>query len=331
MEIDIKVFKAVETESNIPGSTLKESIETGINDAYHRLPNHSEYSRAELNMRTGEIKIYAQEPIEFGDDGVAIRFRDLQEETPSDFSRIAAAEARRIISQRVQDARAGYVFEEYRKLKFAAISGLVQPIVDSDNIKIKLPSGFEAFLPAKEQIPGEVLSLNEYVRVFITEVERGNKGPDIVVSRTHPGLVRKLFEKEVPELSDQTVEIVSIAREAGDRTKVSVKSNDINVNPVATLIGQLGKRVRAVVEELGQEKIDIILYSDSPKEYIANALSPAKVIKVEITDDVHKIAQAIVPDDQLSLAIGKEGQNARLAAKLTGWKIDVLSESEIDR
>jgi N utilization substance protein A len=324
MKIDVKVLKSIESESNISSATLKESIENGINDAYQRLPEHAEFSRAELDLKTGAIRIFSQEVVERDDEGQPSKFKDIREENPSDFSRIAAAAARKTISQRVQDARAGYIFEEYKQLKYSVISGIIQQVADSDNVKIKLPSGFEAFLPAREQISGEKLIHGEYLKVFVLEVERGNRGPDIVVSRTHPGLVRKLFELEVPEIGTKTVEIVSVAREAGIRSKVAVASNDPNVNPVAALIGELGRRVRTVVEDLGQEKIDIIAYSPQPEIYLANALSPAEVNSVEVVDEAYKIAKIIVPENKLSLAIGKEGLNVRLAAKLTGWKIDVI-------
>jgi transcription termination/antitermination protein NusA len=228
--------------------------------------------------------------------------------------------------QRLRDAEKGMIFEQFASKEEEIVSGIVRRM-EKKNIIIELEKA-EAIIPISEQVPGEKLNFNDRVKIFVLEVKKLTKGLQIIGSRTHPGLVKRLFELEVPEIADGTVEVRSISREAGSRTKIAVYSKEENVDPVGACVGQKGNRVQAIVDELKDEKIDIIKWSSDPAEYIASSLSPAKVFKVDVFED-EKSARVIVPDFQLSLAIGKEGQNARLAAKLTGWKIDIKSQSQI--
>jgi N utilization substance protein A len=248
------------------------------------------------------------------------------EVTPKNFGRIAAQNAKQVVVQRIREAERGLIFEKYSEMLNEIINGMVQR-VERKNVYIDLDKA-EAILPSNEQIPGEEYRVNNRMKVYITEVKKTTKGPQIIVSRTHPGLVKRLFELEVPEIARGEVIIKNISREAGSRTKISVYSEDKSIDPVGSCVGPKGIRVQHIVDELRGEKIDIIKWSDDPKEYIASALSPAKVLQVQISLD-EKSARVVVPDNQLSLAIGKEGQNARLAAKLTGWKIDIKSESQM--
>ena len=249
------------------------------------------------------------------------------EVTPKNFGRIAAQNAKQVVVQRIREAERGLIYEKYIEKENEIVTGLVQR-VEKRNVYIDLDKT-EAILPPSEQMPGENYEVNNRLKVYITEVKKTTKGPLITVSRTHPGLVKRLFEMEVPEIARGEVLIKNISREAGSRTKISVAALEEEIDPVGSCVGYRGTRVQRIVEELKGEKIDIIKWSEDPVEYISSALSPAKVVSVLLDSD-EKSAMVIVPDDQLSLAIGKEGQNARLAAKLTGWKIDIKSQSQAE-
>ena len=245
--------------------------------------------------------------------------------TPKDFGRIAAQTAKQVVVQRIREAERSLVYDEFANRENDIVTGVVQRI-EQRQVYVDLGKA-EAVLPPTEQINGEPYRYGERIKTFIVEVKKLPKGPQIMLSRTHPGLLRRLFELEVPEIHDGVVEIKSVAREPGLRSKIAVYSADENVDPVGACVGHKGLRVQMIVNELRGEKIDVVRWSENPDEYIANALSPAKVIAVEIFED-EKASRVIVPDYQLSLAIGREGQNARLAAKLTGWKIDIKSETQ---
>jgi N utilization substance protein A len=248
------------------------------------------------------------------------------EVTPRSFGRIAAQTAKQVVVQKLREAERGIIYDEFYNKECDIVTGIVQR-AEKRNVIVDLGKT-EAVLATTEQTPGEEYKFNERIKTYIIEVKKTTKGPQIMISRTHPGLVKRLFELEVPEIHDGTVEIKSISREAGSRTKIAVYSKDENVDPVGACVGQRGTRVQAIVDELRGEKIDIIKWSNDVRDYISSSLSPAKVVRVDV-DEAQKAAKVVVPDYQLSLAIGKEGQNARLAAKLTGWKIDIKSESQL--
>ena len=247
------------------------------------------------------------------------------EVTPKNFGRIAAQNAKQVVVQRIREAERGQVYERFQSRNQDIVTGIIER-QENKNVYIDLGK-VEAVLTPNEQIPGEIYQYHDRMKTFIVEVKRSAKGPQIVVSRTHPGLLKRLFELEVPEIHDGIVEIKSVAREPGMRSKISVYTADENVDPVGACVGHKGMRVQTIVNELRGEKIDIVKYSEDPAQYVANALSPAKVVSTNV-NEAEKICRVVVPDYQLSLAIGKEGQNARLAAKLTGWKIDIKSESQ---
>lgn len=250
--------------------------------------------------------------------------------TPEDFGRIAAQSAKQVITQRIREAERKLILDEFLDKKGNLVTGVIQR-VESRNVIVNIGRS-EAVLPMKEQIPGEYYRVNDRIRVYVLDVKETTRLPQVIVSQVHPRIVQELFELEVPEIEDNLVEIVSISREAGYRTKIAVKSNDPEIDPVGACIGPRGARIQTIVHELKNEKIDIIRYSDDPAEYIINALSPARIVSVEVLEDSEQRREAlvVVPDDQLSLAIGKEGQNVRLAHKLTGWKIDIKSLSQIE-
>ena len=250
-----------------------------------------------------------------------------EEVTPKDFGRIAAQTAKQVVIQRIREAERSIIFNEYANRAGDVVNGIIQRI-DHRNVIIDLGK-VEAVLPVSEQIPGERYEPNQRMKFYINEVKQSSRGPQIFLSRTHPGLLKYLFELEVPEIQSGVVEIKSVAREAGSRSKIAVFSRDENVDPVGACVGSKGMRVQAVVSQLNGEKIDIVAWVPDEVQFIANALSPAAVIRV-ILDEVAKTARVVAPDDQLSLAIGKEGQNARLAARLTGWKIDIKSETQAE-
>ncbi|MDQ0734217.1 transcription termination factor NusA [Arthrobacter agilis] len=320
MDIDMSALRLLEREREIPLDKLVPTIEQALLIAYHRTPGAHETARAELDRRNGHVTIWATEK---DDDGEAVGEFD---DTPSGFGRIAASTARQIILQRLRDAEDDNILGEFRGKEGELVAGMIQQGTNPHMIQVNLGS-VEAVLPPPEQVPGEKYLHGTRLRAFVVDVHRGMKGPSITLSRSHPGLVRKLFELEVPEIADRTVEIVALAREAGHRTKIAVKANVPGVNAKGACIGEMGTRVRAVMNELNDEKIDIVDYNDDAASFIASSLSPSRVTSVTITDEATRSARVVVPDYQLSLAIGKEGQNARLAAKLTGWRIDIVSDA----
>ncbi|MFN8080410.1 MAG: transcription termination factor NusA [Kineosporiaceae bacterium] len=315
MDIDLAALRLIEREKEIPFDLLVRTIEQAMLLAYHRTEGAHPEARVELDRSSGHVVVWVKET----DDAGAVREWD---DTPEGFGRIAATTARQTILQRLRDAEDEQVLGEFIGREGDIVSGVVQQSSDPRMVHVDLGS-VEAVLPPAEQVPGESYAHGSRLRCYVVGVRKGPKGPSITVSRTHPNLVRKLFALEVPEVADGTVEIVALAREAGHRTKMAVRTTVPGVNAKGACIGPLGQRVRAVVSELNGEKIDIIDHSENPAVFVAAALSPAKVSSVEVVDEATRSARVVVPDYQLSLAIGKEGQNARLAAKLTGWRIDI--------
>jgi len=309
----------LEREKGVPRDIILEALANALVSAYKRTPGAAEEARVTIDADTGEISVYGQELDEDGN------VTDEWADTPEDFGRIAAQTAKQVIIQRLRDAKREQVFDLYDGREGDLITGIIQ---QSDHRYSIVDLGdAEAILPGSEKIPYERLERGNRVKAWILEVRGEGKGPQIVVSRSHPEFIRALFELEVPELVDGDIEIKAIAREAGHRTKIAVTSNDPNVDPVGACVGARGSRVRQVVNELKGEKVDIVEWDDDPKRFIAEALSPARVQDVQIDED-ENTAVVIVPDHQLSLAIGKEGQNARLAARLSGYRIDIRSESQ---
>lgn len=331
----------LEREKGISRNVLIEAIEAALVSAYRRNFNQAQNVRIDLNLENGSMRVFARKEVvdEVFDPRLEISLEDARkinpnyevedvvelEVTPKDFGRIAAQTAKQVVTQRVREAERGIIYSEFIDREEDIMTGIVQRL-DSKFIYVSLGK-IEAILPANEQMPNEHYKPHDRIKVFLTKVEKTTKGPQIFVSRTHPGLLKRLFEIEVPEIYDGTVEIKSVAREAGDRSKISVHSDNPEVDPVGSCVGPKGTRVQAIVNELKGEKIDIVKWSNDPVVFVANALSPSKVLDVMV-NEAEKATTVVVPDYQLSLAIGKRGQNARLAAKLTGWKIDIKSESE---
>jgi N utilization substance protein A len=316
----LEALSALAIEKGIPEEIMLEALANALVTAYKRMPEAAEEALVEIDVETGEIRVIAQE---LDEDGNVTREWD---DTPGDFGRIAAQTAKQVILQRIREAERDMMYEEYAGREGDIVTGIIQ---QTDARYTLLDLGrVEALLPQAEQVPGDRYDHGSRMKAYIVEVRKTAKGPQIVVSRTHPGLVRRLFELEVPELLDGVVEIKAVAREPGHRTKLAVASNDQNVDPVGACVGARGMRVRQVVNELRGEKVDIVPYSPDPPEFVMRALAPAKVREVRIHEDTG-IAEVIVPDFQLSLAIGKEGQNARLAARLTGWRVDIKSETQL--
>lgn len=330
MQIDLTVLRLMEREREIPFDELVSIIESAILTAYLRhtgLPvpaaGNVPQPRVQLDRKSGRVTVYVPE---LDDEGEQV---GEAEDEPHDFGRIAAFAAKQVINQRLRTIGDEKVLGEFKGKEGDIVAGVIQQGPNPRMIHVDLGS-IEAILPPEEQVPGETYAHGERIRVFVTSVARGQKGPSITVSRTHPSLVRKLFALEVPEIASGLVEIVSMAREAGHRSKVAVRATQAGVNAKGAAIGELGQRVRAVSAELNGEKIDIVDYSDDLAGFVANALSPARVSSAFVIDQGTRAVRALVPDYQLSLAIGKEGQNARLAAKLTGAKIDIQPESILD-
>lgn len=316
MDIDMAALRALEREKDVPFDLLVRTIEQALLLAYQRTEGAQPLARVDLDRSSGHVTVWAQERDAEG--GVAREWDD----TPAGFGRIAAATARQTILQRLRDVEDEQVLGEFREREGDIVSGVVQQGPDPRMIHVDLGT-VEALLPPPEQVAGESYTHGTRLRCYVVGARRGPKGPSITVSRTHPNLVRKLFALEVPEIADGSVEIVAVAREAGHRSKIAVRSSVPGLNAKGACIGPMGQRVRSVVTELRGEKIDVIDHSDDPARFVANALSPAKVISAELTDESTRSVRVVVPDYQLSLAIGKEGQNARLAAKLTGCRIDI--------
>ena len=320
MDIDMSILRMLEREKEISFDVLVEAIEQALLTAYHKTPGALENARVQLDRKNGHVVVFARESNEEGEpEGEEF------DDTPADFGRIAATTAKQIMLQRLRDAEDEMRYGEFSGKEGDIISGLIQQGRDPNDVMVDLGK-LEALLPAGEQVPGEDYSHGTRIKCLVVSVRKGMRGPQVMLSRTHPNLVKKLFALEVPEIADGTVEITAIAREAGHRTKIAVKSNVPGVNPKGSCIGPMGQRVRSVMNELHGEKIDIIDWSEDPAEMVGNALSPARVSSVEIVDLAARSARVVVPDFQLSLAIGKEGQNARLAARLTGWRIDIRSD-----
>jgi len=310
----------IEREKGISVEIMLEALANALVTAYKRMPNAAEEALVEIDVETGDINVVAQE---LDEEGNVIREWD---DTPEDFGRIAAQTAKQVILQRIREAEREMKFEEYSGREGDIVTGIIQ---QTDQRYTLLDLGrVEALLPQAEQVQNERYEHGSRLKAYIVEVRKTSKGPQIVVSRTHPGLVKRLFELEVPEIVDGIVDIKAIAREPGHRTKISVASNDGNVDPVGACVGARGSRVRMVVNELRGEKVDIVPFSEDPQDFVMKALQPARVREVRI-DEETGTAEVIVPDFQLSLAIGKEGQNARLAARLTGWRVDIKSETQL--
>jgi N utilization substance protein A len=316
----MEALGVIAKEKNISIDTLLEALANALVAAYKRLPNAAEEAVVMINPESGEISVFGQE---LDEDGNVIKEWD---DTPENFGRIAAQTARQVILQRIREAERDIKFEEYSGREGNLVTGIIQ---QTDNRYTLLDLGkVEALLPQAEQVPYERYEHNSRLKAYIVEIRKTIKGPQIVVSRTHPGLIYQLFILEVPEIASGVVEIKAIAREPGQRTKIAVASNDPNVDPVGACVGSRGARVSMITNELRGERVDIVPFSDDPVEFVKNALQPAKVKSVMI-DDVEGTAIVIVNDNQLSLAIGKEGQNARLAARLTGWRIDIRSDLQM--
>ena len=342
MDIDMQALRLIERERDISLDVLVSAIEQALLSAYHRTPDAHPDARVELDRRSGHVTVWARErtvvPAPDADgadaDGAVTAVPPTTtvvgpefDDTPEGFGRIATATARQVIVQRLRDAEDDQVLGQYRGKEGEVLGGVIQQGRDPRVVMVDL-GGTEAVLPPHEQVPTEEYVHGERIRAYVLDVSRGAKGAQITLSRTHPNLVRKLFELEVPEIADGHVEITALAREAGHRTKMAVRSRVPGLGAKGACIGPLGARVRAVMAELHGEKIDIVDHSDDPAEMVAHALSPARVLSVTVVDPAARAARVVVPDYQLSLAIGKEGQNARLAAKLTGWRIDIRSDAQ---
>ncbi|MDO5728857.1 MAG: transcription termination factor NusA [Actinomycetaceae bacterium] len=321
MEIDMRALREVGASLEIDGDTLVSAIEEALLKVYYKMPGAIREARINIDQRTGRVTVLATE---FDDDDNPIGEFD---DTPKEFGRIATATARSVIAQRLREADDSKVLGEFRDRTGSIVVGTVEAN-RNPNVTLLRVGEFEAILPDAEKVPGETYEHGTVIRAYVVDVTRGEKGARITVSRTHPGLVEGLFEREVPEIGDGLVSIRSIAREAGHRTKIAVAANKDGVNAKGACIGPMGRRVRAVMAELQGEKIDIVDYSSDPARYVANSLSPARVSSVTIPNPDEKRATVIVPDFQFSLAIGREGQNARLAARLCGYHIDIHSDTE---
>ena len=323
MDIDLSVLRSLESEKDISLDLVVKAIEDALLVAYHRSGGSAPAARVEVDRGTGHVTVWAAETAE---DGTVLREYD---DTPDGFGRIAATTARQVILQRLRDAEDELTFGEYAGREGDIVAGVIQQGKDPKAVLVDLGK-LEAILPPTEQVPGERYVHGERLRCYVLHVRKGYRGPSVTLSRTHPNLVKKLFALEVPEIASGVVEIVAIAREAGHRSKIAVASRQPGVNAKGACIGPMGSRVRNVMAELHGEKIDIVDYAEDPAEFVANALSPARVSRVNVIDAQARVAQVIVPDYQLSLAIGKEGQNARLAHRLTGWKIDIKPDTAGD-
>lgn len=337
----MQAFEQLGKEKGIAPEILFDAIEAALISAYKRNFGSAQNVRVSLDRETGEIHVYARKNVveTVADQRLEMDLTEARtidaryelddivevEVTPKNFGRIAAQTAKQVVVQRIREAERGIIYEEFSNRESDILTGIVQRM-EQKNVFIDLGKA-EAILAPSEQIAGEIYKHGDRLKTYIIEVKKTTKGPQILVSRTHPGLLKRLFELEVPEIHDGVVEIKSVAREPGMRSKIAVYSRDENVDPVGACVGHKGMRVQTIVNELKGEKIDIVKWNTDPAKYIANALSPAKVVTVEV-NEVEKVSKVVVPDYQLSLAIGKEGQNARLAAKLTGWKIDIKSESQ---
>ena len=326
MNIDMAALHAIETDRGIAVDELLDTIKSALLTAYRHTEGHQPDARIEIDRKSGVVQVIARET---DADGNLI---SEWEDTPEGFGRVAATTARQVMLQRFRDAENERVYGEFEAREGDIVAGVVQRDARENargNIVVRLGSetkGSEGTIRSAEQVPGERYEHGDRLRCYVVGVTRGNREPRIELSRTHPNLVRKLFSLEVPEIADGSVEIVAVAREAGHRSKIAVRSKVAGLNAKGACIGPMGQRVRNVMSELSGEKIDIIDHDEDPARFVANALSPSKVVSVQVIDLATRAARVIVPDFQLSLAIGKEGQNARLAARLTGWRIDIRSD-----
>ncbi len=339
-------FEALEElsiEKGINKNYILDAIETALLTAYKRNFNSQENVKIVIDEEKASIKVYSLREVveEVFDPAIEIELEEARkiskkaelgdivevEITPSDFGRISAQTAKQVIIQKLREAEREIIYTEYSDRQGEIVSGIVQKV--DKNIVIVDLGRLEGIMTATEQIPGETYAVNDKIKAYVVEVQKNNKGvPQMIISRTHPGFVRRLFELEIPEIYEGLIEIKSIVREPGSRTKIAVYSKDMNIDPVGSCVGPRGIRIQNILNELKEEKIDVVEWSEDPVQYIASALSPATVLAVDV-DTENMTSKVVVPDNQLSLAIGKDGQNARLSAKLTGWKIDIKSESQI--
>jgi len=319
MDIDMSALRALVRDRELSFDLIVETLEQALLLAYHRTEGSSSHARVDFDRKTGHVRVLARDD---HDGELGPEYDD----TPDDFGRIAAATARGVILQRLREAEDDVTFGEFDGTEGTLVSGLIQQGNDPKMVLVDLGK-IEGVIPPQEQVPGEKYTHGTRIKCHVVSVAKGPRGPKVTLSRTHPNLVRSLFALEVPEIADGSVEITSIAREAGHRTKIAVRSTVEGLNAKGSCIGPLGQRVRAIMSELHGEKIDIVDWSDDPAEMVAHALSPARVSSVTVVDEATRSARVIVPDYQLSLAIGREGQNARLAARLTGWRIDIRPDT----
>jgi N utilization substance protein A len=323
VNVDIAALRAIERDKDIPFETVIEAIETALLTAYKHTEGHQAHARIDIDRKTGLVRVLAHTLTHDG------QVDEEWDDTPEGFGRIAATTARQVILQRLRDAEHEKTFGEFSTKEGEIVAGVIQrdTRANARGMVVVQVGDTEGVLPSGEQVAGESYEHGSRIKAYVVTVSRSNRGPQITLSRSHPNLVRKLFALEVPEIADGTVEIAAVAREPGHRTKIAVKSTVPGVNAKGACIGPVGARVRNVMSELAGEKIDIIDFSEDPARFVGNALSPAKVVSVRVVDERAKTARVVVPDFQLSLAIGKEGQNARLAARLTGWRIDIRSDA----
>jgi N utilization substance protein A len=328
VNIDIAALRAIEAEKGVSIETVIATIQTALLTAYRHTEGHKQNARIDVNIKTGSVRVMAHDT-----DADGNMIGEEWDDTPEGFGRIAATTARQVILQRLRDAEHERSFGEFSTHEGEIVGGVIQRDTRANSrgmVVVRIGSesnGAEGLLPPAEQVPGENYEHGERIKCYVVGVARGARGPQITLSRTHPNLVRKLFALEVPEIADGSVEIINVAREAGHRSKIAVASRVQGLNAKGACIGPMGQRVRNVMSELAGEKIDIIDFDEDPATFVGNALSPSKVVSVTVVDPEARAARVIVPDFQLSLAIGKEGQNARLAARLTGWRIDIRSDA----
>jgi transcription termination/antitermination protein NusA len=325
VQVDITALRSIEREKEISFELLIDALESALLTAYKHTPHSMPHARVDIDRKNGDITVWAQE---FGPDGGLVEEYD---DTPTDFGRVAAMTARQVILQRLRDAEHDQTYGEYSGREGDVVTGVIQADAQASlrGLVIVDIGKIEAILPAPEQVPGEQYTHGTRLKCYVVGVTRGMRGPQVTLSRTHPNLVRKLFALEVPEIADGSVEIVGVAREAGHRSKIAVRTEIAGINAKGACIGPMGQRVRNVVAELHGEKIDIIDWADDPATLVGNSLSPANVIEAKVVDFETRAVRVVVPDYQLSLAIGREGQNARLAARLTGWRIDIHSDAAV--
>lgn len=323
MDIDLSTLRMIERDKDIPLDYLLTTLEDALLNAYDKTDAPAKGAKVQLDRKTGNVAVMIPEKDE---EGEIVGWYD---GTPDDFGRVAASTARQVIFQRLREAEDEQKYGHFAAVEGDVITGVVQQSYrDTRTVRVDL-GALEGIMPPAEQVPGEDYSHGRRIRVYVVAVRKEARGPQVIVSRTHPNLVRKLFAMEVPEIGQGVVEIKALAREAGHRSKIAVVSHNPDVSAKGACIGPMGQRVRAVMHELGEEKIDIIDWSEDPGEFVGAALSPAKVASVTVIDPKAKAARAVVPDYQLSLAIGREGQNARLAARLTGWRIDIRPDNQV--